>query len=118
MTPKPHFKPKIERLPARKRMTAILGFNCADGILMLADTEESTSLGTKSESDKLYRFIFPLGTVLTGGSGDAHLIECANQELQGFLADGFVPREDIKHKLNDFASRFFDETVGAYRGFE
>jgi len=98
-------------------MTAILGFNCTDGILMLADTEESTSNGTKSESNKLYRFIFPNGTVLMGGSGDAHLIECANQELQQELSGGFSDGEDIKQRLNEFTSRFFDETIGSYRGF-
>jgi hypothetical protein len=98
-------------------MTAILGFNCTDGILMLADSEESTSNGTKSESDKLYRFIFPQGTIVMGGSGDSHLIECAYQELQEELKGGFSDGEDIKQRLNAFTSRFFDETIGAYRGF-
>ena len=147
MMPKPapnFFRPKIERLPARRRVTAILGFNCTDGVLMLADTEESTSMGTKSESDKLYRFFFPpgivavggadkiyhpivpagivasvgsCGTVVMGGAGDAHLIECANQELQQHLNTGFADGEDMKVRLNEFTSRFFNETIGAYRGF-
>jgi 20S proteasome alpha/beta subunit len=34
-------------------MTAILGFNYLDGVLMMADTEETTSFAIKSETDKL-----------------------------------------------------------------
>jgi 20S proteasome alpha/beta subunit len=51
-------------------MTAILGLNYLDGVLMMADTEETTSTATKSECDQLYRFTFPIGTVITGGAGD------------------------------------------------
>jgi hypothetical protein len=118
--------------------------NCTDGVLLLADTEETTSIGTKSEADKLYRFFFPAGivaaggtdrmyrlivpagivaaggasgTVVMGGAGDSHFIECANQELQEFLGKGFKQGENIKAKLNDFARMFFRATVGEYRGF-
>ena len=125
-------------------MTAILGMNCTDGVLLLADTEETTSIETKSEADKLYRFFFPAGivaaggadrmyrlivpagivaaggasgTVVMGGAGDSHFIECANQELQEFLQKGFKQGENIKAKLNDFARMFFRATVGEYRGF-
>jgi hypothetical protein len=118
--------------------------NCTDGVLLLADTEETTSIGTKSEADKLYRFFFPAGivaaggtdrmyrlivpagivaaggasgTVVMGGAGDSHFIEWANQELQEFLGKGFKQGENIKAKLNDFARMFFRATVGEYRGF-
>jgi hypothetical protein len=36
-------------------MTAIIGFTCFDSVLMMADTEESTTQG-KSSCDKLYHF--------------------------------------------------------------
>jgi hypothetical protein len=68
-------------------MTAIIGFTCFDSVLMMADTEESTMQG-KSSCDKLYHFPSPSGYVLTGGAGDAHLIDCANQELQKFFCEG------------------------------
>ena len=74
------------RLQERKRVTAIVGFNYLDGVLMLADTEESLGEGAKSECDKLYRFSFPGGTVIAGGAGDSHLIDCANQEMQTFFS--------------------------------
>lgn len=73
------------RLPERKRVTAIAGLNYLNGILMLADTEESLGEGAKSECNKLYRFSFPNGAVMTGGAGTRILIQCANQEMQTFL---------------------------------
>ncbi len=105
-------------------MTAIAGFTCFDSVLLLADTEETTSFTTKSDCDKLYRFIFPLGTVITGGAGDAHLIECANQELHQTFAAG-IPKEPnqrldgelIRQALNAFAQAFFEKTTGEYSRF-
>jgi proteasome subunit B (beta)-like protein len=106
-------------------MTAILGMNYLDGVLMLADTEETTSSATKSECDKLYRFTFPIGTVITGGAGDASLIEYANQEMHQFFArsegqrpDSKWQPEDILAALKTFGKRFFRETIGEYKGFE
>jgi hypothetical protein len=104
-------------------MTAILGLNYLDGVLMMADTEETTSVATKSECDKLYRFTFPIGTVITGGAGDAHLIECANQSLQQYFAKGGPQTPDKKATpeeiwlgLNTFAQKYFRETTGQYKG--
>jgi 20S proteasome alpha/beta subunit len=100
-------------------MTAILGFTYLDGVLMLSDTEETTSEGTKSDCDKLYRFNSPSGTVLTGRAGNAHLIDCANQELNKYFAHGMPGTPDVAvtpdlvlQGLNIFARQFFLETVG------
>jgi hypothetical protein len=85
---------------------------------MLADTEESLGADAKSECDKLYRFSFPSGTVVTGGAGDSHLIECANQDLHQFFARQVktTPAE-IFETLNGFALKFFEETVSPLKGF-
>ncbi len=106
-------------------MTAIVGFTCFDGVLLMADTEETTSTYTKSDCDKLYRFTAPSGSVLTGGAGDAHLIDCANQELQSFFATGLPGTPDvpltgelIRQALNAFAQKFFQETTAQYAGNE
>lgn len=102
-------------------MTAIVGFTCTDGVLLLSDTEETTSGFTKSDCDKLYRFTFPDGTVLTGGAGNGHLIDCANQELHMFFATGKsnkldlpVDGELIRTALNEFAEDFFERTTASY----
>jgi hypothetical protein len=100
-------------------MTAILGLSYLDGVLMMADTEESLGGDAKSECDKLYRFSFPSGTVVTGGAGDSHLIECANQDLHQFFARTVktAPGEMLE-TLNGFALNFFEETVSPLRGFQ
>lgn len=122
--PKPPCRhPKPMRLPVSKRMTAILGMNYLDGVLMMADTEEWLGGDAKSECDKLYRFVFPIGTVVMGGAGDSHLIECANQELHQLFATGEAQTPDKKitpetalRTLNDFAVRFLRETYKPYKG--
>jgi 20S proteasome alpha/beta subunit len=102
-------------------MTAIIGFTCNDSVLMMADTEESTTYG-KSSCDKLYHFASPSGYVLTGGAGAAHLIECANQELHTFFATGMPGTPDVPltpqrvlDGLNIFAQKFFSETIEQYK---
>jgi len=102
-------------------MTAIIGFTCLDSVLMMADTEESTTEG-KSSCDKLYHFASPSGYVLTGGAGAAHLIDCANQELHEFFATGMPGTLDVPltpqivlDGLNIFAQKYFSETVEQYQ---
>src|SRR5258708_2550290 len=97
-------------------MTAILGFNHLDGVLMLADSEEVTSYESKSECDKIERFICPIGTVITGGAGDSHLIACANQELLAFMRQ-MKPEHDVIAEITNFAASFWEEAIGPYRGF-
>jgi hypothetical protein len=101
-----------------------VGFTYLDGVLMMADTEETTSISTKSECDKLYRFIFPIGTVITGGAGDSHLIPYANQRLHEFFIRGGAQNPNTKSKpeellagLDEFARDFFEETLRPYAGF-
>lgn len=108
---------------ATELMTAILGLNYLDGVLMMADTEETTSAATKSECDKLYRFTFPIGTVITGGAGDSHLIDYANQQLQHYFstggpqtADKKATPEEIWKGLRTFSQDFFKETIAPYKG--
>jgi hypothetical protein len=102
-------------------MTAILGLHYLDGILMMADTEESLGGDAKSECDKLDRFRFQVGhgsgTVLTGGAGDTHLIECANQELRKFFATGIPEGAEVLQSLDDFAGSFFERSMQGYEGF-
>ena len=86
---------------------------------MMADTEESLGGDAKSECDKLYRFIFPSGTLITGGAGDSHLIDCANQDLHQFFAGKVkITPEEILATLSDFAAKFFEETISPLKGLE
>lgn len=98
-------------------MTAILGINYLDGVLLLADTEESLGGDAKSECDKLYRFNFPSGTVITGSAGDSHLIDCANQDLHQLLARQVKTKpEEVLTVLNEFAAKFFEGVISPLGG--
>jgi len=108
-------------------MTAILGLNSLDGVLMMADTEEFLGGGAKSQCDKLYRFIFKcgntVGTVITGGAGDSHLIDCANQDMHLFfkesrsgLPDNTQDPREVLTALKKFAKWYFTETLQQYQG--
>jgi hypothetical protein len=104
-------------------MTAILGLNCLDSILMLADTEESLGRDAKSECDKLFRFPFPVksptantGTILTGGAGDTHLIEYVNQKLTRLFSKGITPKTDLFTTLDSFARECFEDSMRGYQG--
>jgi hypothetical protein len=98
-------------------VTAILGFNCIDGVLMLADTEETTSVDTKSECEKLRHLTLPYGQVLLGGAGDSHFIEYAMRQFCLSFLQRARTWEQIEEDLNEFATRIVNETVGQYRGF-
>ncbi|MFZ0333429.1 MAG: hypothetical protein WAN10_08895 [Candidatus Acidiferrales bacterium] len=97
-------------------MTAILGFNCADGVLMLADTEEWTSEGTKSECEKIARFVSQNGGVfLVGGAGDSHFIEYETQRLTDTVQT-FTSWKELYEVLNKEAKTFVKQNLAPYRG--
>lgn len=97
-------------------MTAILGFSCVDGVLMLADTEETTSRDTKSECDKLRYFALPHGQVLLGGAGNSHFIEYAMWQLSLSFLQTARKWAEIEKDLNAFAKKMIHEMFGPYRG--
>jgi 20S proteasome alpha/beta subunit len=101
-------------------VTAIIGFSCFDGVLMMSDTEESTSQYTKSDADKLYRMISPSVIAISAGSGNAHLVDCANFELLKLFGQT-LPKSKVKltpqivhDRLNKFARQFLTETMAGY----
>lgn len=102
-------------------MTAILAMNFFGGVLMMSDTEETLGGDAKSSCDKLHRFIFKYGniagTVITGGAGDSHLIEYANQELHRFFTNDVKVGDDLLPALDLFARNFFNESMQGYEGF-
>jgi hypothetical protein len=108
-------------------MTAILGLHYLNGILLMADTEETLGADAKSEADKIFRFIFPVGnpalavggTVITGGAGHAFSIDCANQELARFLSTGVIKSvDDVVPVLSKFARGCFKRSMDGYQGID
>jgi hypothetical protein len=99
-------------------MTAILGFNCIDGVLLLTDTEESVGADSKSECHKLTRLNLPHGRMLIGGSGDSHFVEYATFRMSQRLLQRSRSWLEVEEDLNEFAKSITKETLGAYKGFQ
>ena len=105
------------RLERRRRVTIVAAFSCIDGIMICADTEETTSSESKSESDKLEVFQSANGYVLCGGSGDSSLFELAVHRLQQDMSVHAYRSNEIEAVLNRHASQIFDKHIKCYRGF-
>jgi hypothetical protein len=112
--PKPH-PPRLQR---RKRVTIIAGFQCADGILLCADSEQGTSQVTKSQTSKSRLFQLGRATIAIGGAGDGALIDYAVQELiQHLLTQPSLELNTLGDVLNRYASRLFRGHIRPYAGF-
>ena len=98
-------------------MTAIVGLNCTDGVLLLADTEETISQESKSECDKLSVLQFPHGRMLMGGAGTSHFIEYAEQTIERDFLKSVRTWPEILVDANALYKKINKETLGFYKGF-
>ena len=115
--PLPPRKPKITRPEKRKRVTVIAGFQCLDALLMCADSEQSISRDSKSQTRKIESFVAGIAGVAIGGAGDGDLIEYVQHELkQRFERDNPQP-DDAEAWLRAFAKDIWNTCVKPYRGF-
>ncbi len=119
MLTQPRFppKPKLTRLPLVKLMTAIVGLQCTDGVLLLADTEETISQESKSECDKLSMIQCPYGRIVSGGAGTAHFIEYAEQVFEREFLTSNRGWPEVLTDANALMRRIKRDTVGSYKGF-
>jgi 20S proteasome alpha/beta subunit len=101
----------------RKRMTAILGFTCTDGILLLADTEASfIHSGTKSECDKLQYRKANNGMMLCGAAGSGRDIDYATFQLESRMLQRtptsgnelYVQIEELTRSIATSLNRYLD----------
>lgn len=98
-------------------MTAILGFTCTDGILLLADTEASfMHSGTKSECDKLQYRQANNGMILFGGSGSGTDIDYATFQLENKILqrtptcanEVYLQVDELKKEIAISINRYLD----------
>src|SRR5439155_9674096 len=114
--PKPPFypKPKPLRLHRRKRVTIIAGFQCTDGTMLCADSEQTSTTYTKSQIRKT-RLFHVMGTNLAiGGAGDGSLVDYAVQDLVKHLSRNAFELNSLEGILSDYAKRFFQEHIKIY----
>lgn len=62
-------------------MTAIAGFNCIDGVVLAADSEETFDGGNKVFMHKLFPFTRPTWRACVAGSGTGYLIDYAKDKI-------------------------------------
>jgi 20S proteasome alpha/beta subunit len=113
----------IWRLPERKPMTLIAGLKCVDGIVLAADTEESTYL-TRGRARKLVTRTFSQGknkknprtvAIAIAGAGSAALIDTAVEQV--FEAVSQTKGTTVRHlktTIRDALLRFYRHDLSNY----
>lgn len=109
--------PKSERPRKRKRVTIIAAFQCRDGLLMCADSEQTIASETKSQTRKIHLFKTAPYTVAIGGAGDGSLIDYIQYELQQRVALKPPAWDTVDSWLQAFCVEMWDACMGPYRGF-
>lgn len=98
-------------------MTAIVGLQCTDGVLLLADTEETISQESKGECDKLSVLQFPHGRMVMGGAGTSHFIDYAEQTIERDFLKTSRTWPEILVDANSLFRKINRDTLGFYKGF-
>ena len=88
-------------------MTIIAGFQCIDGILLCADTEESMGRESKSQVHKIPICHVNDSKLAIGGAGRTSLVEFVSQDLPKYLADKLDPKANVENILNQYARKIF-----------
>jgi 20S proteasome alpha/beta subunit len=106
------------RLPETKPVTLIAGLKCADGIVLAADTEESTSL-TRGRARKLLSRTFQKGkntlVVAVAGAGSAPLIDAAVEQIFDAIETSKGSRlNQLKKVISDALLVFYSNHVSVY----
>lgn len=110
---------KPQRLGKRKRVTIIASFQCTDGLLMCADSEQATTSESKSQMRKIQKFnLPPHGYVAVGGAGDdGNIIDYIQYELFKKLGSNCPQWEEADSWLQGFATDMWNTCIRPYRGF-
>jgi len=101
----------------RKRVTVIAGFQCTDGVMMCSDTEQITSVNTKSPVRKISLLPMPKGFLLIGGAGDGALIDYTLHSLLDYLSKTAFDWSNIEGVLNAHARYIFRSNIKPYSTF-
>ncbi|CAN5857331.1 hypothetical protein BH18ACI4_BH18ACI4_08710 [soil metagenome] len=112
-----NLKLQPQRLGKRKRVTVIAGFQCRNGLLLCADSEQSLSSESKSQVRKLTTETGYNCAIAIGGAGDGDLIDYVQYRLVENLKESPTTLEQADAWLNEFAKKMWRELIQPYRGF-
>jgi len=94
-------------------MTAITGFNCNDGIVLAADTEE-TYQQDKAYSHKLFPVDRPNCNLCVAGSGVGYLIDYAKDKIVSAVDSGLQNSADFETRLISILDQLYREDFRLY----
>jgi len=109
--------PEPARLRKRKRVTIIAAFQCTDGLLMCADSEQTLSSESKSQMRKIFISGHSFGKVAIGAAGDGSLIDYVQQRLHRNLTHNHPTLETFEGWLVNEAYQIFELYVQPYGAF-
>jgi hypothetical protein len=95
-------------------MTAIAAFNCVDGVVLAADTEETYQQDNKAYSHKLFPVERPHWNLCLAGSGSAYLIDYAKDKIVSAVESGIKNNVDFEIRLTDLVNTFYREEFSRY----
>ena len=108
--------PKPVRPRKRRWVTSIAGFQCFDGLLMCADSEETIFTESKSQVRKIDAFRVSHASVAIGGAGDTYLIEYVQLKLQQAMQEECPTWENVDPWLTEFVGNIWDTCIRPFRG--
>lgn len=95
-------------------MTAIIGFNCTDGVVMAADTEESFGeTGDKAYAHKLFPVERKNANLCVAGAGSGHLIDYAKEKIVATL-EGAKDNAEFEIKLAELLNNLYAGEFSRY----
>jgi hypothetical protein len=96
-------------------VTAITGFNCHDGVVIAADTEESyPGADNKAYANKLFPAKRPNSRLCVAGSGLGHLIDYANDRIVSALDSGVKTIPEFESFLKDTLDGLYGDKFTLY----
>jgi len=99
-------------------VTIIAAFQCRDGLLMCADSEQSIGSEAKAQARKILLVKTPSYNVGIGGAGDSSSIEYIQNELRQRIALDRPTWDSVDSWLQRFAIEMWEACIGPYRGFD
>jgi 20S proteasome alpha/beta subunit len=102
-------------------MTIAAGFVCADGIVLCADTQETTGY-TKNNTEKIRHWKDDGLCIAITGAGDAELIETVGERIQHALVWEYSPKEirwtdQVRDIIQQEISSAFERYIAPYAAF-
>jgi hypothetical protein len=113
--PKPkQVAPKIQRLPARKRMTIAIGILASDGIVLAADREEGDGYLKEDQGKITWKMKMeqPIGACAITGAGDGPYLDEVGSQLSDIFTDDTEGSENsVIPKLRNAHRAYYRQTV-------